>query len=293
VSIQGNITVYKHKYFTGIETKYVKRLARQANIVSSLLFGNQFRNIYNSFNTQYKNEQCYLAKCKNIIGRTEWDKRLSIILSPNSKYYHNDEILRDSFYTKEWIPNKNSTVIIHTTTGESLYKGLETICYSLYLLNQTGHNVEWRVAGIGDNDLIVSLIKRKLKKEFPSKGLVFLGSLNESQLVRKMLEANIYVMPSHIENSPNSLCEAMILGMPCISTFAGGTGSLLHDKEDGILIQDGDPWAMAGAIMELFCDFDRAAIYGHTARQKALSRHSKEKVVRELIHIYEKIINIE
>lgn len=42
-------------------------------------------------------------------------------------------------------------------------------------------------------------------------------------------------MPSHIENSPNNLCEAMILGMPCIATDAGGTSTLLSNMKDGLL----------------------------------------------------------
>ena len=38
----------------------------------------------------------------------------------------------------------------------------------------------------------------------------------------------------------------MIIGMPCISSFVGGTGSLLSGKKDDVFIQDVDPWAMAG-----------------------------------------------
>lgn len=291
VSIQGNITVYRHKYFSGIEERFIKCLFDKANKIRSLLFKNGFQIEYKFFNMQYENEQRYLANSSNVIGRTDWDKRISSILSPNNKYFHCDEILRNSFYVNKWIPNNNSGNIIHTTTGNSIYKGLETLCYTLNILNHNGFNVEWRIAGIHSNDLMVSLVKRKLKKDYPTKGLVFLGSLTAYQLVHKLLEADIYVMPSHIENSPNSLCEAMILGMPCISAFAGGTGSLLQDKEDGILIQDGDPWAMAGAIVELLSDFNSAIVYGQNARKRALFRHSKEKIVRDLVCIYKKIIN--
>ena len=291
VSIQGNITVYRHKYFSGIEERYLRNIFTKKNIIRLFFFGNELQFTYKLFNIQCKNEQRYLAKCTNIIGRTDWDRRISCILAPNRKYFHCDEILRDSFYLNQWIKTENKNLIIHTTTDNSVYKGFETLCSALNLLNTSGYNVEWRIAGVNSNDLIVSLVKRKLKKNYPTIGLIFLGNLNEDQLVRKMLEADIYIMPSHIENSPNSLCEAMILGMPCIATFTGGTGALLLDKEEGILIQDGDPWVMAGAIVELSLDSFKAALLGQNARKRALLRHNKEKIVKELVLIYNKITN--
>ena len=50
-----------------------------------------------------------------------------------------------------------------------------------------------------------------------------------------MLKSDIFVSASHIENSPNNVAEAMILGMPCIATFAGGTSSYIEDNKNGIL----------------------------------------------------------
>ena len=186
---------------------------------------------------------------------------------------------------------KNKTVI-HTTLCNSPGKGFETICEALFELNHAGiSNLEWQVAGISESDLIVKIVKKKLKDRMPSNGLVFLGNLNEKHLVEKMKQAHIYVMASHIENSSNSMCEAMILGMPCIATYAGGTASLLNDNEDGILIQDGDPWSMAGAILELYNNPEKAIEYGKNARNKALVRHDKEKIAAELLSIYGSIIN--
>jgi len=170
-----------------------------------------------------------LKKCKYVIGRTDWDFRITRVLAPESKYFHGDEVLRNAFYTNQWKSNFTEKLIIHTTNGNSPYKGFETICQSLSLLVNKGLDIEWRVAGIKEKDLIVKVVKNKFGKAFPKKGLRLLGNLDEKALVNKLLEANIYIMPSHIENSPNNLCEAMMIGMPCIATFAGGTGSLLED----------------------------------------------------------------
>ena len=42
----------------------------------------------------------------------------------------------------------------------------------------------------------------------------------------------------------------------------------MKDNEDGILIQDGDPYVMAGAIIELMNNYEKAIFYGQNARKK-------------------------
>jgi glycosyltransferase involved in cell wall biosynthesis len=291
-SIQGNITVYKHKYFSGIEEKYLKTFIPINNSIEKILFKPCFKKSYQFFIKIQKREERNLINSEYIIGRTDWDRRITSILAPNSKYFHIDEILRESFYKVRWIPSKPSEqIIIHTTNANCYYKGLETLCQALYELNKIGIKVDWRVAGVSANDLIVKIVRKKLKNKFPGHGLYFLGPLNEQQLLNKLLEADIYVLPSHIENSPNNLCEAMILGMPCIATFTGGTDTLLRNQEEGILIQDGDPWSMAGAILELHQNRTKAMRFGEAAHSRAVIRHNKEIIVKELLNTYENILN--
>jgi glycosyltransferase involved in cell wall biosynthesis len=293
LSIQGNCTVYTHKYYSGIERNYASH--KRANVWSpySWIFNKSFNSSYNSIKNSYiritKREQDNLKNCENIIGRTDWDRRVTRILAPKSVYYHNDEVLRDLFYHKKWGKHNNKKNIIHSTIGEVIFKGFETICQSLNELNKIGIDIEWHVAGVSKNCLLDKVVKKKLNNSYPAEGLVLLGSLDEQALLEKMLEADIFVMPSHIENSPNSLCEAMMIGMPCITTLAGGSSSLLKDKEEGLVIQDGDPWSMAGAILELLQNPEIASLYGQNGRKIALARHNPNKIVADLLSIYQQI----
>jgi glycosyltransferase involved in cell wall biosynthesis len=294
VSIQGNVTIAMRKYTGGLELNYLAAHDfNMQNGLKSMLFTNSFKNELKLAQKRSVFELRDFRYIRNVIGRTAWDKRITSIMAPGRNYYHNDEILRDIFYSVKWeSPSYNNKLIIHTTLCNSPSKGFETICEAIFELKQSGiSDLEWRVAGISESDLIVKIIKKKLKDRMPSSGLVFLGNLNEKQLVEKMKEANMYVMASHIENSSNSLCEAMILGMPCIATYAGGTASLLKDNEDGILIQDGDPWSLSGAILELYNNPQKAVDYGKNARNKALIRHDKERIATDLLAIYRTISN--
>lgn len=291
VSIQGCITAYYHKFLTGFTKGELRsKWFRHGFNLRQYVRQKSFLRHRAEFGKMAAREQRNLQNAKNIIGRTAWDRRITSVLAPQSSYYHCDEMLRDVFFQKIWKFERKNKLIIHSTTTDNPYKGFETICQTLTELKLAVNlDVEWNIAGIYPESDILRVTKKKLGKNFPEKGLNLLGTLDENSLVEKLCEAHIYVSASHIENSPNSLCEAMLIGMPCIATFAGGTGSLIIDGEDGILIQDGDPWSLAGAILELYRNTELSVNLGMNARCRALIRHDKEKIINDLQGIYKQI----
>lgn len=290
ISIQGNINVIFIKFKCGLGDKYINE-SHFSLSPTNILFNTNFYSNYLIRKNKSRIELKQLKNAEYIIGRTDWDRRISSVMAPQSKYFIGQEMMRKSFLEKKWqIKNNRQKITLFTTNGDSYFKGFETICHTLTILLRYGLNVEWQVAGISENSLIVKIVKKYLKNDYPEKGLFLLGSLNEVELSNYLLCADLYLMTSHIENSPNNLCEAMCLGMPCIATFAGGASSLLKDKEEGLLIQDGDPWVMAGAILEMINNPEKAVCYGENARIRALKRHNPENIVSDLIDTYHKII---
>ncbi len=286
ISIQGNFTVYNEKYFSGLPKNYVKK---QTLFKSKVLF-KSYIDIYNRFQKKVLREQKILKSAKYIIGRTDWDRRITRVLAPDSIYFHNDEILRKSFYQYSWNNKLKNELILFTTTGTNLYKGLETILKSAIELDNLNINYKWLIAGISLHDQIVNLIIKSFHIEV-SKNIIFLDKLSEKDIVKHLLNVNIYVMASHIENSPNNLCEAMILGLPCIATDVGGTSSLLTNKVEGILIQDGDAFSLTGSILEMYNKYDKAIKYGQKARTRALKRHDPKDIKCDLLNIYNSVID--
>lgn len=287
LSIQGNLTVYKWKYFSGLSKL---NFWSSINFKKTIKFSSAYYD-YLNFKKRAKREREILKNISYIIGRTDWDKRISRILAPNSTYYYNDEILRKGFYESRSIkPNLRDKLVIATMTGPVIYKGLETVCMAVKLLNDLNVNFIWLIGGVNENENLVKSVKKKLKNNFPQKNIKFLGRLNENEIIEMLLGANIAVSPSHIENSPLTLSEAMILGLPVICSHAGGTSSRLKDKVEGLLIQSGDPWSLAGAILELKNNYHDALNYGKEARIKALKRHDPDMVVGGLKNIYRDIL---
>ena len=103
------------------------------------------------------------------------------------------------------------------------------------------------------------------------------------------MEANVFISPSTIENSPNSVGEAMLLGVPIVSSNVGGVADLLKDKEEGYLYQSDAPYMLAYYVMQTFKDFERASVMGQNARKHAAITHSYEKNLNCLLDVYHQI----
>jgi glycosyltransferase involved in cell wall biosynthesis len=224
------------------------------------------------------------------IGRTNYDLRLVNLFSPGNKYFHVDEVIRTEFSLNKWSQRMSSRCIIHSTILGATYKGFENIILTSILLKNAGIEYEWRIAGIKRNTAITKLWSRKLNININNLPIIFLGNMKTADLVQKMLEAHLYVHPSHIENSSNAVCEAMLLGMPVIATYAGGTPGILKEGEEGILVQSIDPNQIAGAIIEMINDFEKSKEFGTQARITATKRHNSDSIIKQLLESYKEIL---
>jgi glycosyltransferase involved in cell wall biosynthesis len=290
IHIQGVLTICIKKWYSGLSSVDVLKYSKKWPLLKG--FGN-----YHDYYVNKKlatREKRIFQQCKYFMGRTEWDRRMVSVLSPNAKYFHCDEIMRPGFYLEQSVQRKNQPdYIILTTIRSPIYKGLETVFECKKILNQLNlqRKIIWKIAGISQTDEISNLIERKYRSSFNENGIQLLGPLHESELIKEMLRADLFIHPSHIDNSPNSVCEAMMLGMAVIATSVGGIPNIIENNTEGLLVQDGDPYAMAGAIIEMQDNPSRAVSYGKNAQKKALSRHDKNKIVKDLLNIYQSVLD--
>ena len=235
-----------------------------------------------------------MNKAEYILGRTAWDNYITGLLNSKRKYYIVDEILRSQFYNKKWDKKNFSdrTFKIVSTISGGIYKGYETVLKIAHLLKQYSDlDFEWNIAGYNCESKWVKIAEQYTRIKSDNVNVKLLGRIGAEELSDLLVDSGVYVHVSHIENSPNSVCEAMLIGMPIVASFAGGTASLLKTKEDGILVQDGDPYAYAGAIVHLFQHFDLAKQMGASARVKAIERHNTNRIVNQLLTAYQNIMN--
>jgi glycosyltransferase involved in cell wall biosynthesis len=102
--------------------------------------------------------------------------------------------------------------------------------------------------------------------------------------------ADICVLSSLSEGSPNALLEAMAAGVPVVATAVGGIPEIVADGESALLIPPKDPAAMTGAVAALLEDEGLARKLAGRARQLAVERHAPEARARRLVEIYTRLL---
>lgn len=288
-SIQGMIAPYKEKYFAGMSLADVKKYESFYDKVRGVSVINE----YKSFCYRAEREKNYLRQARYIFGRTFWDRDCTLALNPQRKYYTVNEILRSEFYEKQWkgFLSKNKIQIVSTISG-GIYKGMETVLKTAEILQRYGKiDFEWHIAGYDRSTKWLKMAEKITNLQYGQCHIVLHGRIGAAELANLLSKSDMYVHVSHIENSPNSVCEAMILGMPIIASYAGGTVDMLQHGEEGILYQDGDPYVLAGAIVSYMQGPMTAVRYGEAARKRALLRHDKVLIVKELVNNYTLIIS--
>lgn len=279
ISIQGLMSNYVSKYFSG--TTAWKMFFRDS-ILRHMFFQSSWSQFL-PFCVAAERERRILSQAKYVMGRTDWDRNSLAILAPNAKYFHGDELLAEVYRTRAWDKSRFSNRFqIVSIAGGAPYKGLETILLTAQELTRLGFIFSWKVIGVSSQSAVLRISG---KLPFPE-NLEFLGRKSASEIHDILLQSDLFVQTSHIENSPNSLCEAMIVGMPIIATFAGGTSSLLCDGEEGTLIQDGDAISLAGAIKEVSTKFAAASKMAVNASNRSKERHNKEHCVSQVLNAY-------
>ena len=287
LSIQGLLSAYEAKYYSGLS----KHALRNGDSILRQIMCDGVNSRYRNFCRRAEREIEVFKSLQYVIGRTQWDERCAKALNPRIQYYSVNEILRAEFMhaqTQEY--PLSSPLVILSTISSGVYKGLEVVYQTANILTNLQFPFEWKIIGLSSGDDMVRIVERSCSLCAKTMHIDLLGTKSADEMVKIMQSSNLYVQVSHIENSPNSLCEAMVMGMPIIASFAGGTSSMLQDGTEGVLIQDGNSYELAGAIMEVEKNYNEYVAMGQNARKRALKRHSPENVITELMMVYNKLV---
>ena len=239
-----------------------------------------------------REEEIIYNSCRYFTGRTEWDKTWLKRLNPSATYFHIDRVLGDLYYQADWNLQQSNRDQIFTVSSNAPFKGGITLVRALVILKQRGYdNIQLRIAGINPASKVGKYIKKLVDKYNLQNQVTLLGRLQPGVIVKEMRQARLFVLPSHMDNSPNSLAEAMLLGMPCIASNAGGIPSMLKNRVEGILYNHRDIHALADAMEKILGDSELASSLGAQARKTAQIRHDPEKIARDTYHVYQEVLS--
>lgn len=235
-------------------------------------------------------ERAWMPACRHVMGRTRWDRYVASILAPSATYHHCDEILRDAFMGPKWSSRDAQPNVLLATSGSYPLKGTGQLLEAFAIAASEDASLRLRIAGIWPGTSAERATKAKIRTLHLQDRVKLLGLLSAEDLAAELLGCAAFVHPSHIDNSPNSLCEAMMLGTPVVATAVGGIPSLVTDGLEGLLVQDGDRWALAGAVLRIVRDPTYASALGRSAQLSAHRRHDRSGIERDLKEAYDAVL---
>lgn len=319
ISIQGLCAVYANTYLANLPEYVVRRVT-----LRDLLKRDSLLQQRRKFVLRGEMEKEAIRNAGNVTGRTLWDKYYTREWNPSANYFSMNETLRPDFYSGRWDPEQCEPYTIFLSQGDYPVKGLHYML--LALPGILTHYPQAKVCVAGNSLVKDSTWKDRLKLSSYGKYLrdiirenhlqdrvVFLGRLNVAQMKAQYLRSGLFVCCSTIENSPNSLGEAMMLGVPCVSADVGGIPSLFVHLEDGILYPgfrtkensfdnvcdengteqeqlENNVEMLKNAIVKIWKDSSKIKDYSHHARLHAKETHNRERNYCKMMEIYAEII---
>ena len=241
------------------------------------------------FQKRAEREAEIMTECMNFLGRTQWDSDIVKLYNPKADYFYCGEVLRKEFFLAAgtWKYKADNTVTIVSVLSTPTYKGHDLIFKTAAMLKKhTNLNFCWKVFGGFDCDFW----GKKLKLSSSELGVISCGTVSAHQLAEELQAASVFVHPSYIDNSPNSVAEAQVIGVPVVAAATGGVSSLVKNKVTGFLVPANDPISMAARIMELVADKELCEKISSASVETASKRHSVESVVGDCLTAYRKLI---
>ena len=298
ISIQGLCAFVSRHHNEGIPNHIIHRysfrdLIRLENLV-------QQANVYDK---RGKLELEALSMARHVIGRTEWDKACTQQVSPDAKYHFCNETMRENFYYDSW---NYDTCCKHRIFAPNWTDPSKGFHYLLEAFPEILRNYPDATIWVTGKSCYPDTWKDRLRIRAHHKYLIrlieqyglrdkihFTGTLSAEEMKKAFLSANVFVLPSSIENSPNTVCESMLLGVPCVSAAVGGLMHMMRHGEEGFLYQSTAPYMLSYYVNRVFEMGKEAEKMGLNAQNHARKTHDSDNNLNMLIAIYKTIIGKE
>lgn len=299
VSIQGLVSVYTRYYFAGLSNDEILLNSTFKDLIRGSLFKDR-----NDYKRRGVLEKEYIKKVGNVIGRTQWDKDHSYFINNKRKYFFCNESLRSVFYLEryKWNIEKIERHSIFLSQGGNPLKGAHIALKAVSLIIDEFPDIKIYIGGknivknksikdrfkMGGYGKYISRLISKLKLT----GYIFFTDfLNEEEMAKRFEKSHVFVCPSSIENSPNSLGEAQILGVPSIASYVGGTPNMITHGESGLLYRFEEFEMLASCLRKIFRDDHFAKKLSINGKKEGEHRHNREINKNSTLKIYNQILD--
>jgi glycosyltransferase involved in cell wall biosynthesis len=169
-------------------------------------------------------------------------------------------------------------------------KGIEDFILAMGMLKKKGYLFRASITG-GEIDLTFEEVNQLLCKEGLNDIVEVTGPKYGEEKFLLLAKADIFVFPTYFELFPGVILEAMQFGKAIVSTFEGSIPEMIDNGENGLLVSQRDPVALAASIEALLQNPERRIKMGQLAREKFFREFTLEAFERRMNEVFEIAIN--
>lgn len=251
---------------------------------AKVLFGSGGTEFFPGYRYMVKRIDSFLACSKFNASQIEHYSGISPLVLPNGVDTELFRPLDPDTELKHKLELTDAETVIISACRLIGLKGIQHAIRSISKLVKDGYLIKYLIIGNG----VYKKDLEMLANELSLKGnVIFLGSIENSQLPRYYSLADIALFPSIADEAFGiSIAEAMACGVPVISTNIGGIPEVITDGETGILVRPSDPEGIAEKITFLLSDVNLRKEMGKKARQRVVDLFSWDIIVGRLERIF-------
>ena len=181
--------------------------------------------------------------------------------------------------------NIDNHIISHIARYENKQKRQDLAILAMHEVLKRYPDAKLKVYGEGDD---LPMLQGIVKEENLTENVQFLGRTENPE--REMISSEVFILTSDYEGIPNTIIEAMSVGMPVVTTDCdpGGARLLIESGVNGFVVPKNNPVAIAEKIIELFSIKDLREKFSNEA-SKITERFSEEKIAKQWIDYIHRI----
>jgi glycosyltransferase involved in cell wall biosynthesis len=162
-------------------------------------------------------------------------------------------------------------------------KGIEDLVPAFVRLAARHHALSLTVLGGGvPADVVTAAFPREIRERVHC-----VQTSIEAETIAQFASSDLFLLPSLFEGTPLTLIEAMMSGLPIVTTATCGMKDVIQDKENGLLVPIRSPEGILSAVEGLLGNRQLRTRLGLAARRTAMAHYTWEAVARPVRAAYE------
>lgn len=170
-------------------------------------------------------------------------------------------------------------------------KGIEELICAFAYLHRVRPDIRLKLIGYGDPSYITGKVLPLIEGLQLQQAVLLLGKKTSLEIVKELEIAMCLVLPSHAEQAPQVIAEAMAIGVPVIGSRVGGIPDMIEEGRTGLLCEPADEQDLKDKLEVVIDDRELRVQMGTRARECAQIRHSRYRIAQCYMKVYGEVIS--